>query len=230
MLTEEKLTKLYCDSMGAGAVSEKVNPGVMALISCCEYYEAVLQKAIARGEKWVYTNSNEYAPQATSFDEMVASGRRGANCAMLSNWAFMDIGLMPVGARFWGGVNCDFVRYENIKDYIDAACEVTHYPEGVPFAKLLEVGEVKAGDVFLAKGHTFIYRGDNSFYASGHDTLCHSDPTAPTEDRTHGVFDSFIVPLEKSGNRHCTAYFRIRVKDSFEPKFYRGKDGELREL
>lgn len=46
-----KFETLYHDSFGTGAVSDRVNPAVMALISCCEYYESELQAGIARGEK-----------------------------------------------------------------------------------------------------------------------------------------------------------------------------------
>lgn len=225
-----KLSEIYEMNFAAGAVTQDGNPGVTALQSCCEYYDRVLCDAIARGEKWVYTNSNEYAPQQTSFQEMVDSGKHGANCAMLSNWAFMDIGIMPFGARFWGGRDCTFVHYEDLRPLIDAACEVTHYPEGIRFAELFETGEVKAGDVFLAKGHTYVYRGDRSFYASGFDTPWHPDESVPTEDHRHGIFERWIVPMEQSSNIRSTAYFRIRIRDDFVPLRCRNRAGELEEI
>ena len=43
--------------------------GPEALIACGNYYNSVLEKAVANGEKWVYSNSNKYVRQGGTFGD-----------------------------------------------------------------------------------------------------------------------------------------------------------------
>ncbi len=220
----------YKKHYGYGRVNEKgMNQGVVALISCCEYYADMMVKTSQElGLKWVYTNSSKYAKQSGTFDEMIESKQVGGNCASLANWAFLDLGIMPYGSHFWGDQSDNFHNYEQLAKYIDPCCEVTTYVGlNKHFNELYMANDVLPGDIFLANGHTFIYRGDDTFYASGHDGSWHSDYSAPTEDSQHAVFDSWIKSNDSCADFSYRVNFRIRLRDNFVPKFYRDETGKL---
>ena len=219
------------DNFAKGKVSDELlrdsAPGAVALISCCLYYESELQKGIARGEKWVYTNSSKYAPQNSSFDHMVESGHWGVNCALPPSWAYVDMGIMEEGSRFWGDRAGGFAKLEKVKESIEKAATITSLDGEKKFCELFEEGSVKSGDVFLCKGHTFIYLGDNLFLAAGHDGKWHSDETAETEDARHAVFESWIMPRESCANNEWQPTWQISFKEDYMPQFYRNSKGEL---
>lgn len=219
------------DNFAKGKVSDELlqeaTPGAVALISCCLYYESELQKGIERGEKWVYTNSNTYAPQSSSFDHMVESGHWGVNCAMPPSWAYVDMGIMEEGQRFWGDRAGEFAKLEKVREPIEKAAVITRLDGEKKFCELLEEGSVKSGDVFLCKGHTFIYLGDDLFLAAGHDGKWHSDESAETEDARHAVFESWLMPRESCSDNEWQPTWQISFKDDYMPKFYRNSNGEL---
>lgn len=205
------------------------------LLSCCEYYEDTLQKGIQNGQKWCYSNSSDYVPQATSFDRMVASGRYGANCAMLSNWALMDMGAMPEGARFWGAKDATVARFDTVGQYLlDCGylydLRQAENRDGRTFSALYENGCAVPGDVFLCSGHVFIYRGGETFFAAGHDTRWHSDGVRYTDDTLGAVFDSFVTDFSCSANYRYEINWILRLKPDYRPARYRDRNGELRFL
>jgi len=202
-------------------------PGTVALLSCCMYYESQLQKGIAAGQKWVYTNSSKYSPQNTSFDNMVKSGKWGVNCAMPANWAYIDMGIMNEGQRFWGDTEGKFHHFDKVKNQIEAAAVVTSWNGTKKFRELFSEGRVKPGDVFLCKGHTFIYMGDNLFLAAGHDGKWHSDPDAATEDSQHAVFDTWVCDMKSNTNYNYSIYWQISFRADFIPKYYRNAAGKI---
>lgn len=71
--------------------------GPEALIACGNYYNSTLEKAVEKGEKWVYSNSNKVVAQNGSFDKMLTGKIRGGNCASIANWAFRDMGITSSG-------------------------------------------------------------------------------------------------------------------------------------
>lgn len=219
------------DNFAKGKVSdellEEATPGAVALISCCLYYESELQKGIAAGQKWVYTNSSKYSPQNTSFDHMVESGKWGVNCAMPAGWAYVDMGILEEGMRFWGGGNGEFARYEKVKDPIEKAATITQLDGEKKFKELFAEGSVKPGDVFLAKGHTFVYLGDDLFFAAGHDGKWHTDPEAQTEDPNHAVFETWLMPRVSCINNDYKPTWKISFKEDYMPEFYRNAQGDL---
>ncbi len=218
-------------SYAADRLPSDISPAVTAFLGCCQYYSDRLTAGIANGERWVYSNTDLWVPQATCFDVMVGSGHRGANCAMMSNWALMDIGAMPDGMRFWGDIHDEFARRDVVMPYLDTVLTVTDYRPARPaFRELFEAGEVRPGDIFLSRLHTFICRDMNSFFACGHDTFWHSEDDAPTEDGAHAVFDSWVRPFEGCGNYTIPVNFRLRIRDEWAPKGYRGRDGIRRYL
>ena len=223
--------KFLGDNFASGKVPEaflrEAAPGAVALVGCCLYYEAGLQKGIAAGQKWVYTNSGKYAPQSCTFDHMVQSGMYGSNCALPASWAYMDMGIMEEGMRFWGASDGDFARLDKVRASIEKAATITKLDGSRKFGEMFAEGEVKPGDVFLCAGHTFIYLYDNLFFAAGHDSKWHADPTAPTEDRRQAVFDSWIVPMESCHDVDCCPTWQISFKDDYMPEFYRNSAGEL---
>ncbi len=226
--TAEEL--FYMDNFAAGAIGESVSPAVMAFLSCNEYYADSLQKGIAAGQKWVYSNSSTYVPQRGYYDDMVKSGKYGANCASPVNWAFIDMGIMPSSMRFYGGSTGNFANYTSVLAFLEPVCEIYDLTsEGKDFKQLYKEGRIKAGDIFLATHHTFIYRGDQTFYAAGHDGAWHTDPTAATEDSRKAVFDNWIMDMTTCTNYNYKVYYQIRLKDEFVPQYYRDSDGKLAE-
>ena len=218
-------------SYGADRLPHELPEAVTAFLGCCQYYSDRLTAGTRNGERWVYSNSDLWVPQATCFDVMVASGHFGANCAMMSNWALMDIGAMPDGTRFWGDIHDEFARRDLVMPYLDPVLTVVDFRPARPtFGELLGDGQVKPGDIFLSRLHTFICRDMSSFFACGHDTYWHSEDDAPTEDAAHAVFDSWVRPFEGCGNYNNHVNFRLRIRDEWMPKGYRDADGVRRYL
>jgi len=223
--------KIYSDNFAIGRLSKEnldsVNEGVLASLSNLMYYEDQLQIGISKGQKWVYTNSSKYSPQNTSFDHMVESGKYGVNCAMPAGWTLVDIGALEEGMRFWGDQNNEFANYDKVAPMLEKAATITKLEPKTDFNVLYEAGQVKAGDIFLAHGHTFVYLGDELFHASGHDGKWHSDPTAETEDGCKAVFESWIYDMKSCADYGYRCNFIIRIKDDYVPRFYRNKEGKL---
>ena len=163
-----------------------VNPGVRAMFSNLYWYEACLLDGITKGQKWVYSNSNDYVPQSTSFENMLASENYGANCALPANWVLIDMGIMTEGQRFWGSGDGSFANYSNVAPSIEKACDIISLSGNESFRELLSAGTVKPGDIILTYGHTFIYIGDNKIFAAGHDAAWHSDSTASHRGQSKG--------------------------------------------
>ena len=204
-----------------------LSPAVVTFLGCCEYFADRMASGTARGEKWVYSNSSKYVPQSTSFDHMVESGHWGVNCAMPASWAYVDMGIMEEGMRFWGDREGGFAKLDKVKPSIEKAAVITQLDGQKTFKDLLEEGSVKAGDVFLCKGHTFIYLGDELFFAAGHDGKWHTDETAETEDERKAVFESWVMPRESCINNDYHIFWQISFKEDYIPEFYRNGKGEL---
>lgn len=221
----------YTDNFAVGKLPqeflETLTPGQLGVVSCCLYYEAKLQEGIARGDRWVYTNSNKYANQSSSFDGLLEDGRYGVNCAMPSGWAMIDLGVLKPGDRYWGDTEGKFHNFDKHGKYIEEVCYVRYWGGAKRFCDLFDEGLVKPGDSFLAKGHTFVYLGNDLFLAAGHDGKWHSDSTAPTEDGCHAVFESWLMPREKCANNTYSVYWQFGFRDDFIPEFYRNKAGKI---
>lgn len=223
--------KFMNDNFAKGKISDEVmkeaSAGSVALISCCMYYESVLEKTTAQGKKWVYTNSSKYAPQNVSFDHLVGGGRLGVNCALPASWAFVDMGILEEGMRFWGDRDGGFAKFDKVKDPIEKVAVINQMDGTKTFKELLAEGAVKAGDVFLCKGHTFIYLGGDLFFAAGHDGKWHTDTTAETEDRRNAVFESWVMPRESCIDNDYHIFWQISFKEDYIPDFYRNRKGRL---
>lgn len=206
-------------------VLNNANPGVLALLGNCMYYEDTLLKGIKKGQKWVYSNSSDYVPQNGTFDDMVKSKKYGANCAMPQAWALIDMGIMEL-KHFWGNTDCGISNYDKYGQLLEAAATVTKH-NGVPFYMLYDDGNVKPGDIFFCKGHTFIYLGDEKFMAAGHDSKWHSDYEAATEDGNHAVFDDWVLDMNDCKDYSYQVFWQVRFKDDYVPKYYRNTKGKL---
>lgn len=217
----------YANGRLTDKLLDSVNPGVLSLLSSCMYYEDQLQEGIKKGQKWVYSNSSTYVPQSGSFDSMLKSGKYGANCAMPQAWHFIDMGIVTNGKHIYGNESGDMANFSSLGKYIGAVCTITSWEGSVKFSEIYAKKEVLPGDIFLAKGHTFIYLGDNLFMAAGHDGHWHKDESAKTEDSRKAVFDSWLYKMTGCSNYTCTVYWQIRFRDEYVPRFYRNSDGEL---
>ncbi len=230
------------DNYASGLISDEVNVGVQAMLSCLEYFnDRMVYGSENLGERWVYSNRGTYAAQTGYFDTMLKSSKKGANCASPVNWALCEMGIVPKNDRFYGGSSGEFKSYSgNAETYLAPYCDYFDYSENpVTFKELYKSGKVKAGDIFLCKHHTFVYRGDETFYAAGHDGAWHTEADAPTEDERKAVFDNWVLAFDEvagSGekkpgsynmNYNYKVYYVVRLKDSYIPDFYRNKEGKL---
>ena len=222
------------DNFAAGRLSDalldSVNPGVLALLSECMYYEYKLQEAISKGEKWVYSNSSSYVKQNGSFEDMMAAGTskggRGANCAMPQSWIHNELKIIPSG-HVYGNSSGGIAKLSDYGKYMTAVASLTSWSGSAEFNQLYRAGYVKPGDIFFCKGHTFIYLGDELFMAAGHDGKWHSDSSAPTEDERHAVFETWIRPISNCSDWNYVIYWQERFKDDFIPEYYRNSEGKL---
>ena len=142
--------------------------------------------------------------------------------------ALIDIGAMPEGARFYGSVSGDFANRDKVMRYLKGVLEVIDLRgQNAVFSRMFRTGQIKAGDIFLCDGHTFVYGGNKMFYACGHDAEWHSDPSAPTEDPSHAVFEKWDVRMQGNSNYSHSINFILRIRDDYVPRYYRNKDGVI---
>lgn len=204
--------------------------GPEAMIACGNYYNSVLEKAVEKGEKWVYSNSSKYVVQNGSFEKMLAGKIRGGNCASIANWAFRDMGLISSGEKFYGDSNGMIRHYnsgsKNLKSKLDKNCTIIN-GKSKSFGTLMKEGKIEVGDVIIGKGHTYVYRGNGTVFASGHDAKWHRDKSVKTDDSNKAVFESWIRKYKGTYDERFKVHYIIRIKDSFVPKYYRDEDGNL---
>lgn len=222
---------LRAENFANGILSDKlldsVNPGVLSLLSMCTYYDSVMKSTTKEGKKWVYSNSSTYVPQSGTFDSLVKSGKVGTNCAMPQGWALIDLGIVPNGKHFYGDSAGGLANLSSLGKYLSPVATITSWEGTVKFSTLYNRGDVMPGDIFYAKGHTFIYLGDEKFMAAGHDGDWHTDNSAPTEDSRHAVFENWICDMKSNSDWSYTVYWQVRFKDEYVPRFFRNKAGEL---
>jgi len=201
-----------------------------AIVACGNYYNSVLEKAVKKGEKWVYSNSSKYVAQSGTFEKMLSGKVRGGNCASIANWAFRDMGLISNSEKFYGDGNGNIRHYNSgskkLKSKLDKNCTIINGKKK-SFGTLMKEGKIKVGDVIIGKGHTYIYRGSGTVFASGHDAKWHKDRSAKTEDSNKAVFESWVRKYKGTYDERFKVHYIIRVKDSFIPKYYRDEDGNL---
>ncbi len=230
------------DNYASGLVKDELNLAVQAMFSCLEYFnDRMVYGSKNLGERWVYSNRGANAKQTGYFDDMLVSDKKGGNCASPVNWALCEMGIVPANDRFYGGSTGNFASYSgDAREYLAPYCEIIDmYDDPVPFNELFRAGKVKAGDIFLCKHHTFVYRGDRSFYAAGHDGAWHTEADAPTEDERKAVFDNWVLAFDEvaeTGNKVAgkyntnytyKVYYIVRLKDDVIPAAYRNKEGKL---
>lgn len=227
-----KIVKVYnlerFNSMSPGI--EGALTGPQAFIACGDYYCSVLDQAVKRGEKWVYSNRNKYVRQGGTFEQMLKGEIRGGNCGSISNWAFRDMGVISTKHGFYGDSSGKIRNYNSgstkVKFAFDKNCNIISCG-GKKFSTLVKEGRVQPGDVLIGKHHTFAYRGDGIVYASGHDGKWHTDRTVRTDDPKKAVFESWVRPYKGSSNENFKVNYIIRLKDTFVPEAYRDISGRL---
>ena len=204
--------------------------GPEALIACGNYYNSVLEKATAKGEKWVYSNSNKYVLQGGTFDQMLKGKLRGGNCGSIANWAFRDMGVISSNHGFYGDSTGSIRHYHTgtltVKEEFDKNCIIIN-GDKKSFGTLMKEGKIKTGDVIIGKSHTFIYRGNGTVFASGHDAKWHTDKSVETDDPKKAVFETWVRTYQGTSNERFKVYYIIRLKNSFVPEYYRSKNGKL---
>lgn len=210
--------------------TEKQLTGPEAIIACGNYYNSVLEKAVEKGEKWVYSNSSKYVLQTGTFDQMLEGKIRGGNCASIANWAFRDMGIIGKSEKFYGDSNGNIRNYntgsKKLKSKLDESCTIINGGKK-SFGTLMKENKINIGDIIIGKSHTFIYRGNGTVFASGHDGIWHKDKSVKTDDSNKAVFETWVRKYKGTYNERFNVHYIIRVKDSFVPKYYRDEDGNL---
>lgn len=206
--------------------------GPEAIIACGNYYSSVLEKAVKKGEKWVYSNNSKYVNAGGTFEDMLKGNMRGGNCASIANWAFRDMGITDNKSVFYGDSNGKIRNYNSgkkkLKKIFDDDCDIINLEkQNKSFGTLMKEGKIKVGDIIIGKGHTYIYRGSGTVFASGHDAKWHKDKSIKTDDSNRAVFESWIRNYKGTYDERFKVHFIIRVKDSFTPKYYRDEKGNL---
>lgn len=204
--------------------------GPEALIACGNYYNSVLEKAVENGEKWVYSNKSKYVLQKGTFDQMLKRKIRGGNCGSIANWAYRDMGVIDAKHGFYGDSKGQICHYhtgkKTVKKEFDKNCTIIKGNQK-SFGTLVKEGKVKTGDVIIGKGHTYVYRGNGTVFASGHDAVWHTDKSVQTEDSRKAVFETWVRKYKGTYDERFKVHYIIRLKDSFVPKYYRDEDGNL---
>ncbi len=204
--------------------------GPEAMIACGNYYNSVLEKAVDKGEKWVYSNSSKYVAQSGTFEKMLSGKIRGGNCASIANWAFRDMGLISNSEKFYGDGSGKIRHYNSgskkLKSKLDKNCTIINGKKK-SFGTLMKEGKIKVGDVIIGKGHTYVYRGNGTVFASGHDAKWHKDKSVKTDDSNKAVFESWVRKYKGTYDERFKVHYIIRIKDSFVPKYYRDEKGNL---
>lgn len=220
---------------------EKLN-GANALIACCDWYCKRLDTAVAKKEKWVYSNKNSVVKQSGTFNDMLnkkgGAKYRGGNCASLANWSLREMGVIAKSHGFWGsgssskygrgikGYNCGGTE---VKKEFDAAGKVINM-KGKTFKSLVKDGKIKPGDIcftYTSYNHTFIYRGGKTFYASGHDSKWHKDSKVKTDDANKAVFESWTRSFSSCSDYNAKIAYVYRMDSNYYPKYYRDVNGKL---
>ncbi len=204
--------------------------GPEAIIACGNYYNSVLEQAVEDGEKWVYSNSSKYVRQTGTFEQMLAGKIRGGNCGVIANWAFRDMGVIDSKDGFYGD-SSGYIRHyhtgtKTVKDEFDKYCNIINGNKK-SFETLVKDGKVKVGDVIIGKNHTFVYRGNGTVFASGHDAIWHKDKSVKTDDPNKAVFETWVRTYKGTYNGRFKVHYIIRLKDSFVPEYYRDEEGNL---
>ena len=233
--TDKKTSSSEKSSSSTGTAKKVANQngvltGPEAMVACGNYYDSVLENAVKKGEKWVYSNSSKYVAQSGSFEKMLSGKIRGGNCASIANWAFRDMGLMSSGDKFYGDGSGKIRNYNSgskkLKEKLDKNCKIINGKQK-SFGTLMKEGKIEVGDVIIGKGHTYVYRGNGTVFASGHDAKWHKDKSAKTEDSNKAVFESWIRKYKGTYDEKFKVHYIIRIKDSFVPKYYRDENGNL---
>ena len=228
----DNFAAVYATKSGQHISAETLDaatPGVLALLSDCMYFESELQKGLARGELWVYSNSSTYVPQSGTFDNMVKSGKTGTNCAMPQAWALIDLGVITNGKHMYGKTDGSLANKDTagVGPKAAAACDLISW-RGIPdFRVLFAKGLVEPGDIFFAKGHTFIYMGDELFMAAGHDGKWHTNANAKTEDGQKACFETWVCDMKSNTDYNYSIYWQMRFKEDYVPEYYRNAAGQL---
>lgn len=232
----DKTTSTSKKSSSSTSTAKKVSnqngvlTGPEAMVACGNYYNSVLENAVKKGEKWVYSNSSKYVAQSGTFEKMLSGKIRGGNCASIANWAFRDMGLISNSEKFYGDGSGKIRNYNSgstkLKAKLDKNCEIINGKQK-SFGTLVKEGKIEVGDVIIGKGHTYVYRGNGTVFASGHDAKWHKDKSVKTEDSNKAVFESWIRKYKGTYDEKFKVHYIIRIKDSFVPKYYRDENGNL---
>ena len=217
------------DNYAAGRLPDdfldSLSPGVLGEVSCFMYYEDTMKKARARGEKWVYSNDKKYGLQG-KFDNMVRGQYHAANCGSQQGWMIIDLGILPSG-HMYGNIKESIYGLNTMGPIVQCVGVFTHWRGQYTFDQLFRKGHVKPGDIFYCTNHTFVYLGLDKFFATGHDSIWHTDPDAYTEDARKAVFDEWIVDRATCHDSSYKINYTLRFKDEFVPHFYRNAEGRL---
>lgn len=122
---------------------------------------------IVRGQmRSIFYNPKKYVEEV--FDNALATGKRGCNCALFARWALRDAGYLNANEGFFYGDDDGNIHASHrAMEELMRVCDLYHVDGMKTVSDLASCGELQAGDIVVLKtgvGHTFVYAGDGMAY------------------------------------------------------------------
>ncbi|MBQ5360298.1 MAG: C40 family peptidase, partial [Lachnospiraceae bacterium] len=218
-----RLSVPACNYDFFGKTDASQSPGVQAVQSCINYYEAGLRKLNSSGKKMQYSNHGWASNYFRRFDKLLASRDRdpagriyySANCDSGHIWVQQDL-LSPSQGYYqvsgiWNDVTASVMKGGSKS-----------------FRYLVDSNLLQPGDLIVFKTHRFIYYGKGLVFDTGHGSKWYRDGSISHTDKYKAVFRSFLIPVRNSSDYTRDGTFRVkRVKAGFIPRYYRSASGLL---
>jgi flagellum-specific peptidoglycan hydrolase FlgJ len=135
------------------------------LLSVLLKFQEQLEKDIASGRKWIYSNAGCSAKMSTA----IKKGNRKCNCALLARWALRKLGLLN-GDNWWGEKGGTIVWRGTSKEQMLKYFDLIRIASKKTVNQAIKDGTLQPGDIvtYVNMQHTNVYAGNGKWYDAGH--------------------------------------------------------------
>ncbi len=128
-------------------------------------FQEQLEKDIASGRKWIYSNSGCSSKMSTA----IKKDNRKCNCALLVRWVLRKLGLLN-GDNWWGEQGGTIVWRGTSKEQMLKHFDLIHVAGKRTVDQAIKDGTLQPGDIvtYVNMGHTNVYAGNGKWYDGGH--------------------------------------------------------------
>ncbi|MGI6019763.1 MAG: glucosaminidase domain-containing protein [Marvinbryantia sp.] len=128
-------------------------------------FQEQLQKDIAAGRKWIYSNSGCSIKMSTALKK----GNRKCNCALLVRWALRKLGLLN-DDNWWGEKGGKIVWKGTSKQQMLKYFDLLHVSGKKTVNQAIKDGTLQSGDIvtYVNMQHTNVYAGNGKWFDAGH--------------------------------------------------------------